>query len=794
MKFSEKWLREYVDPPKTTQELGAQLTQAGLEVESIEPVASSFNEVVVGLVLSVEKHPDAEKLSVCRVDVGQETPLQIVCGAKNVAPQMKVPTALIGAQVGTLKIQKTKLRGIESCGMLCSAKELGLADTSEGILPLPSEAPVGESVSAYLKLDDMSIELELTPNRGDCLSLLGIAREVALLNEMDFSFPSILKHSPTLEEKKKIHLEAKKPCPFYSARILRGVNLNKSSPLWLQEKLRRSGIRSIDPVVDVTQYVMLELGQPLHAFDLDCLQGDVSVRFAKPGESLTLLDERDIKLRKEDLVIADDKGPLALAGIMGGHHSGVTEKTKNILLESAYFSPESLALSARHFGLYTESSRRFERSVDFKLQEKALERATELLLELFPEASVGPVMVVEAQEEMPESPTFLVRHSRIERVLGYEISKEKITNIFHRLGMKVVNEEEGWRVTPPSYRRDISAEIDAVEEVGRVLGYDSIPYGKSQLLSPALHMLERKISQKEIQHLLLDREYFEIITYSFVDPQLQETLFPSVQALALKNPIAQTLSAMRVSLWPGLLQAALYNLNRQQSRLRFFEYGLCFRKEGEEVIQVPQWGGFITGDCYGEQWSEKKRPVDFYDIKSDVEALLQLTRRPLWHYEFKPTTHPALHPGVGADIFYKGKQVGSLGALHPAMGRALDFPGSCFLFELDAQLFEDAELLKFATLSKYPLIRRDLALLVPDSLPAARILEVIREETVDWLLDLFLFDVYRGASIGEGQKSIGVGLLLQHPERTLKDEEINHCMNKVRSILQEKTGAILREF
>jgi phenylalanyl-tRNA synthetase beta chain len=793
MKFSEAWLRQHVQPLLDTAQLAEQITGAGLEVDSIEPVAADFSGIVVGEVLSVEKHPNAEKLSICRVNVGQAEPLQIVCGARNVVAGMKVPAALIGAVIGEdFRIKQSKLRGEESFGMLCSAKELGLAEASEGLLPLPDDAPVGEDVRRYLQLDDQMIELELTPNRGDCLSIKGIAREVAVLNNISYTDVVVPSNPVILDEKISVQHTAKAACPHYAVRIIRGLATDATTPLWLQERLRRSGIRSINPVVDITNYVMLELGQPLHAFDLEKIQGGLCVRQANANESLTLLDETTITLTNDDLVIADQQQALALAGVMGGAFSAVSTDTQHIVLESAYFKAEPLALTARRFGLYSDSSRRYERNVDFQLQITALERATELLLAMVG-GQAGPIVECTSEEHLPQLQQITLRHARIERVLGYQVAPEDVTRILQQLGMVVKQEGQQWQVTPPSYRLDIALEIDCIEEVGRVLGYDKIPYGRVTSLQQLRQQSESTISMSRIQQVLLDRDYYEAITYSFVDPAIQQQVAPHYEAILLQNPISQTMSAMRTSLWPGLIQAALYNVNRQQERVRLFEHGLCFTKAAKDLVQEPYISGLILGAMQPEQWTESQRDVDFYDIKNDVEALLQLTGRSLDAYEWRPTQHPALHPGLGADIVYKDQVVGHVGLLHPKVAQELDIKSNLWLFELKRQLIEHADIPKFATLSKYPAIRRDIALVVAKDVSSAAILSAIKKVGGQLLVDLTLFDVYHGDRLPAGQKSIAIGLLLQHPERTLQDAEVSDFMDKIINTLKTTLGAVLRE-
>ncbi len=793
MKFSETWLREHINPALDTNALAEQMTQAGLQVDSVQAVAADFSNILVGQVLSVERHPDADKLSVCKVTVGDEEPLQIVCGASNVRPEMKVPTAIVGAKIGKdFKIKKSKLRGVQSCGMLCSATELGLAETANGIYELPQDAPVGQDVREYLQLDDTMIDVELTPNRGDCLSIVGLARDVAVLNNLEYQPPIIRSIPASIDDKPSIQLHAPEHCARYVGRIIRGICLDATTPLWLQERLRRSGIRSIDPVVDVTNYVMLELGQPMHAFDLKMIDKGIHVRLAAQKETLTLLDDTELTLSSEDLVIADDKKALALAGVMGGLHSGVNSDTQDILLESAYFAAEPLALTARRYGLHTDSSHRYERGVDFSLQAKAMERATELLLDIVG-GQAGSVTETLEPDALPSLPNINVRHSRIERVLGYEVETANVVRILQQLGMKVAEEAPQWSVIPPSYRYDIRLEVDCVEEVGRVIGYDQIPYGQGLLDAQLKPVPEENIAHSSIRQLLVDRDYMEAITYSFVNNAIQQVIAPDVTAIQLLNPISQDMSVMRTSMWPGLIQAMLYNLNRQQSRIRLFELGLCFSQTKEGIQQVPNIGGLCLGPKLDEQWASKASPVDFYDIKSDVQALLVMTGFAQSQFQWQATKHTALHPGQGADVLKEGKIIGHVGALHPAIKQKLGIKANLWLFELNLQAIDNAQLPKFATLSKYPAIRRDIAVVIDEKLTAAELELIVQQEASELLVDLTLFDVYHGENLPKGQKSIALGMLLQHSERTLQDGEVNDLMDRVVNKLQQEMGAVLRE-
>ena len=792
MKFSEKWLREWVDPPVSTEELAHQLTMAGLEVDAVEPVAGEFSKVVVGRVLKVEAHPDADKLRVCEVDVGGDEPLQIVCGAANVREGLRAPVALVGAKLpGGFRIKKSKLRGVPSHGMLCSASELGLAEQSDGLMELPDDAPVGADLRDYLDLDDVTIELGLTPNRGDCLSIAGVAREVGVLNRLPVAGPEIPPQANAIKDTLAVHLEAPEDCPRYVGRIIRGIDPAATTPLWLQEKLRRCGLRSLGPVVDVTNYVLLELGQPMHAFDLARITGGIHVRHATEGEKLTLLDGQEVTLTEGTLVIADERAPLALAGIMGGAESAVGDATTDIFLESAWFSPLAIAGRARSYGLHTDSSHRFERGVDPELQLQALERATFLLLEIVG-GQAGPVIEQVVSEHLPPRTPVRLREARIERVLGTAIPADEVVDTLSRLGMRVEAGEGNWQVTPPSFRFDIAIEVDLIEEVGRIHGYDNLPE-----TTPAVHLRmpqrpEAQVSLARIRERLVDLGYAEAITYSFVDPDLQKRLDPDHPAIELANPIASDMGVMRTSLWPGLLQAAQYNLNRQQNRLCLFECGLRFIRQEPEIKQEMMVSGVLSGSVAPQQWGIPPRNVDFFDAKGHVEALLDLTGR-REDFTFKADSHPALHPGQSAAIVDRdGRTVGRVGALHPAQAAALGLSQTVYLFELEADILQKGRVPAYRPLSKYPSIRRDIALVVDADVPAGQVLETIREAGAEHLTDIQLFDMYTGEGIDLGRKSLALGLTLQDLSRTLKDTEVEAEVDRILDVLNKKLGATLR--
>ncbi len=795
MKFSEKWLRSWVNPALDQVALAEQLSMAGLEVDDVTPVAEAFSKVVVGEVTKCWQHPDADKLQVTEVNIGEDEPATIVCGAPNCRLGLKVAVATIGAVLpGDFKIKKAKLRGQPSHGMLCSSSELGLNDDHDGIIELPQDAPVGMDYREYLELNDVTFDVDLTPNRADCLGLRGIAREVGVLNRLAVTEPEIAPVAAAHQEERAIVLDAPEACPRYLGRILHNVNVKAVSPLWLTERLRRSGIRSIDPVVDVTNYVLIELGHPMHAFDNEKLSGAVHVRMANADEKLTLLDGNEVTLQDDVLVIADEEKPLAMAGIFGGEGSGVTEESTSIFLESAFFAPDAIAGRARRFGLHTDASHRYERGVDPELQRTAMERATQLILDICG-GEAGPIVEAKEDRFIPQAQQVTLRQERLNKVLGIALDANEVTEILERLGFGVSFTDGIWQVTVPTFRFDISIEEDLIEEVARIYGYHRI-----QAAAPAaqLRMVPRKeaqVSTTKLKRLLIDRGYQEAITYSFVDPKHQALLFNEAAALTLPFPISVEMSSMRVSLWPGLLGAVAHNQKRQQQSLAFCETGLRFvPDESAEngVRQEPMIGGVRAGKAFAEHWQEGERAVDFYDVKGDVEALLALTGE-AESYTFVADSHPALHPGQSAAIFKNGKCVGYVGAVHPQFEKKLGLNGRTYVFELELAAIQQRALPQASPVSKYPSIRRDLAIVVPTQLAAGEVLKAIENIGVNHLVGLNLFDVYEGSGVADGYRSLALSLTLQHPERTLEDQEINTAVKAVVDMLTNEFGATLRE-
>ncbi|MBY5925784.1 MULTISPECIES: phenylalanine--tRNA ligase subunit beta [unclassified Halomonas] len=792
MKVSEQWLREWVSPQLSTQGLADQITMAGLEVDAVEPVAASFSDVVVAQVTDKVQHPDADKLNVCQVDDGSGEPVQVVCGAPNVAVGQRIPFARVGAVLpGDFKIKKAKLRGVESRGMICSASELGLEEgTSEGILVLPEDAPVGTALREYLALDDHTIEVDLTPNRGDCLSVQGLAREVGVLNRLGLTEPTIDPVAARHDETFPVRVEDAQRCPRYIGRLIKGVDISRPTPMWMIERLRRSGVRAIDPAVDVTNYVMLELGQPLHAFDRANLEGAVVVRLARQGEELVLLDGQTVSLDPSTLIIADDKGPLALAGVMGGEHSGVGAETRDIFLEGAFFTPLAVAGQARSYGLHTDASHRFERGVDPELTRRAVERATALLIEICG-GEPGPLNEQADDAHLPGQRDVTLRAERLAKALSKRLDDAEVSEILERLGMAVDAHDRGWTVKVPSWRFDITIEEDLIEEVARIHGYNRLPVRRPAVRLGLKADHEAQSPLGRLRRQMTARGYQEAITYSFVAPELQRTLLPEAVSPVLANPISADLSVMRASLFPGLVRALEHNLNRQQTRVRLFESGLVFRGELDDLEQVPMLGAVVCGSRLPEGWTGGRDKVDFFDLKGDLESLLEVSGdADAWRFE--PGEHPSLHPGQCARILHRGEEAGWIGTLHPAVKGKLGLKTDAVLFEVRLDALSQGRIPAFAPLSRYPEVRRDLAFVIDEDQPVQALLDRVRAEAGEWLTDLALFDVYQGKGVAEGRKSVALGLTWQHPSRTLNDEEINQLVDAIVATARQGVDAELR--
>jgi phenylalanyl-tRNA synthetase beta chain len=803
MKFSESWLREWVNPTLSSDELAHQITMAGLEVDGVDPVAGEFTGVIIGEVIECGPHPDADKLQVTKISLGdyssdtveQGELVDIVCGAKNCRQGLKVAVATVGAVLpGNFKIKKAKLRGVPSFGMLCSESEIGLAEDSDGIMELAQDAPVGTCVREYLDLNDVTIDVDLTANRGDCLGIKGLAREVGVLNSQSVVEVEIKSVAPTIDDIREITIEEGEACPRYLGRVIKGINLNAQTPLWMVEKLRRCGTRSIDPVVDVTNYVLLELGHPMHAFDLAKIDGGINVRFANKEEKLTLLDENEVTLKEKTLVIADESKALAIAGIFGGLNSGVTNESTDIFLESAFFAPLSIIGKARQYGLHTDASHRYERGIDPTLQTDAMERATQLLLDIVG-GQAGPIVEAKSEENIPKTKEVVLRREKLDSRIGHYIEDAQVTEILTRLGFQVDFLEDLWQVVVPAYRFDIKIEVDLIEEVARIYGYNNIPN-----VSPkaSLKMIEKKeahIDLAKLKRTLVNRDYQEAITYSFVDPKVQSIIHPNQDVMTLPHPISSEMSVMRLSLWTGLLQSVAYNQNRQQSRVRLFETGLRFvPDESAEngVRQQNMIAGVISGNQVDEHWSVEKAATDFYDVKGDVEALLSLTCD-ADAYEFSKAEISALHPGQTAKITKKGQLVGYVGALHPELERKLGLNGRTLIFELLLSEILGQKIPEACDISRFPANRRDLAVVVKEDIDAKKVLQLIEKVGGNYLIDLNLFDVYQGQGIEDGYKSLAIALVLQDTNKTLEEKDITDVIDRVVESLKTELNASLRD-
>ena len=791
MRFSEAWLRELVNPPISTQKLVEQLTMAGLEVDSVEPAAAEFSGVVVGDVLSIQAHPNADKLRICQVAVGAGEPLQIVCGASNARVGLRAPTALVGARLpGDFKIKKSRLRGETSLGMLCSEKELGLAADADGLMELPETAPVGSDIREYLALNDTILELDLTPNRADCLSVEGVAREVAVLNRIDWSVPEYSVSEISHQQALAVKIAEPQFCPRYLGRLLKGIDSSAETPMWMQERLRRSGLRSLGPLVDVTNYVLLEMGQPLHAFDAEKLTGAITVRMATANEQLHLLNDQSVQLDEQILVIADEQKPLALAGIMGGSDTAVSDSTRDVFLECAFFTPQAIMGKARRLGLHTDSSHRFERGVDPFLQQRALQRATQLILEIAG-GSAGPITEAVITDNLPQRQPVVLRKQRIQKILGVAIDDGEVQDVLQRLGMTVCSEENSWSVTAPGFRFDIAIEADLIEEIGRIHGYDNLPQSTLQMRTQLGQAPEAQVPLDRCKDLLVDRGYQEAVTYSFVDQDIQQTIAPEDKFIALQNPISTELSVMRTTLWCGLLQAALKNTNRQHNRIRLFESGQRFLRRKNGIDQENMLAGLILGSLHDEQWAEQQRRVDFFDLKGDVQALLALSGGKV---KFRAARHVALHPGQSAEIISaEGSPLGWLGMLHPNLEKRLGFDSPVFLFELAQEGLLKKSIPQFHAPSRFPSVRRDLALIVDEVVLVEDIVSCIDACQEQAVQQVIVFDVYRGKGVAAGSKSVALGLVLQDDSHTLTESEIDAIINKVLENLFNNINAKLRD-
>lgn len=791
MKISENWLRTWVNPAIDSDTLSDQLTMLGLEVDELAPVAKPFTGVVIGEVLTVEQHPDADRLRVTTVNIGSGEPLQIVCGAPNVRAGMKAPVATIGAVLpGDFKIKKGKLRGVESQGMLCGASEIDLEDKIDGLLELPTDAPVGVNIREYLKLDDNVIDISITPNRGDCFSIRGIAREIAVINQLQMNEPEIKSVDATITDEKKVVISTD-GAPRYLGRVVKNVNVKAATPEWMEQALARSGIRTHSILVDVTNYVLMELGQPMHAFDLAKIEGTVYVRQAQPQEKLQLLNDQEVELQEDVMVIADDQKALAIAGIMGGLASSVTDDTADIFLESAFFAPLAIAGRARRFGLHTDSSQRYERGVDFELPLIAMNRASQLIQELAG-GEFGPITVAEKTDLFPKREAIELKQAQVDQLLGYQVAADFITDALTRLGCEVTVKADGeWSVVPPSHRYDMAIYQDLIEEVARIDGYDNI-----QISLPSMDVQLAKYQDRfeiaQLRQTVVTLGYQEAISFSFADAKLEKQLNPEVNPLMLANPISSDLAAMRSTLLSSLIPCVQYNLNRQQSRVRFFELGLRFDYQDansiQDLKQIPTLALIAVGSREPESWHAKPQPMDFFDFKGEVEEVLAAGRVKV---EYVRSEHSWLHPGQSAEILVDGKSIGYLGRLHPSLENELDL-STTWVAELDQAAVLQSYVSNFTELSRFPSVRRDIALLISDNINVRDIQQLIEKTGGELLDSTWLFDVYTGQGVEEGKRSLAFALLWQHPSRTLEDAEIKSGMDNIIQVLENTYQATLR--
>jgi len=787
--LSENWLREWVNPDLDAEALAHALTMAGLEVDAVTPLADGLSGVVVAEIVSAEPHPDADKLRVCSVNTGTET-VQIVCGAPNAAAGLKAPLAQPGAKLpGGIKIKKAKLRGVESQGMLCSGAELNLSEDHDGLLALAADAPVGTPIEDYLDLNDRLIEIGLTPNRADCLSIAGVARDLAVIADAEMSAPALEPVLATIDQTLPIEVTASADCPRYLGRVIHDVDVSRPTPLYMVERLRRAGIRSIDAVVDITNYVMLELGQPLHAFDLDALQGGIRVRKAHPEERITLLDGEERVLASDTLVIADHQKALAMAGIMGGEGSGISGETRHLFLEAAFFAPELMAGRARHYGLHTDASHRYERGVDPELAYQAVERATQLFIECVG-GEAGPVTDVTSSADLPQREPVTLKAASIRRMLGIDLAADQVTRIFTGLGFAIDADTDSgsWLCTAPSWRFDMGREADLLEEIARIYGYDNIPVEPIRGAASADAAAESATPQSVIKQRLVARGFNEAITFSFLSPELQKLIDPEIEPVALKNPISNDLAVMRTSLIPGLLSAAAHNINRQQTRVRLFETGLRFMP-GDSLEQTPTLGLLLCGRRMLEGWASNAESVDFFDMKGEIEAVLQVADQTV---TFRAAVRPGLHDGQTAEILLGEEVVGVMGRLHPSTAKILNLPEQTLVAELELASVVGRALPDYEEISKFPEVRRDIAVIVNRETPSAAVLDTASSSAGAALADARIFDVYEGDGVAENEKSLAIGLTFRDQSRTLTDEEINESLSQVIESLEQKLGATLR--
>ncbi len=792
MKVSVNWLKELVDVRLSVDELAHTLTMAGLEVEEIAPVAAAFNNIVVAEVKTTAPHPNADKLRVCEVDAGAGALLQIVCGAPNVAAGMRVPCALVGAMLPGLEIKQAKLRGVESNGMLCSARELGLSDEHTGLLALANDAPLGQNIRTYLDLDDVYLTLKMTPNRGDCLSMLGIARDLAAITGAALTLPAIPPIASTGGSCRTVTISAKGACGRYLGRVISDVNAGATTPDWMKRRLERAGFRSIAPLIDITNYVNLERGQPMHAFDQEKLKGNIDVRFARAGETMSLLNEQHVSLQPDMLLVTDERGPVAMAGVMGGLESMVTAATTSIFLESAYFAPDVIQGKTRKLGINSDAAYRFERGVDPEGARNAIEYATALVLKICGTADTGTGPITEAVGELPVRGAVNVRSSHVERLIGMSIAATEMIAILKRLRCTVVEAGEVFSVTPPSYRFDLKIEEDFVEEIARINGYEKVPVRPPNSSIPMLRVPEGSRSRASMRHAMVDRGYQEVINYSFTPPGWELDFASNATPIRVANPISSEMSVMRTNLIGGLIAALKHNLNHGEARLKLFELGRCFLQDAPNLSAQPEiLGGLVYGARFPEQWGEggqKGVPSDFYSVKGDIEVLLHGVE-----LRFETTSHAALHPGRCASIAIDGAKVGVLGELHPQWQQKYDLPHATIIFELDVASLKDFKAPWYRPISRMQIVRRDLAVLVDDMVEIQALLDAVKGAKLPFVIEFSPFDLYRGQNVVAGKKSVAFRILMQDTDRTLVDSEADKKVSEILEVLSKEFGATLRK-
>lgn len=788
MKISENWLREWVNPKIDQETLSEQLTMLGLEVDDVSPASGEFSKVIVAEIISADKHPDADKLKVCQVKINETETKQIVCGAPNARVGLNAPLALIGAKLpGGFKIKKSKLRGVESHGMLCSQVELGLSDDHSGLMELPTDANIGESIFDYLNLNDSIIDIDLTPNRADCFCIKGVARDIACLNQNDMDFDPVSEVKSEIPDTMKVSISAKEECPKYLSRIVKGVDITKSTPLWMIEKLRRSGIRSINPAVDVTNYVMLELGQPMHAFDHNQINGSIHVQMANQGEKLTLLDGKEIELGESYLMISDEKDHLALAGIMGGLNSGVTDETTDLVLEAAYFNPANIMGKTRDLGVFTESALRFERGVDFKLQTDAMHRATELIIEICG-GQAGPINEVVSETDLPKLNSILLTKDKVNRVLGFEVENSEITRIFNSLGLESTFETDQWRVNPASHRFDIAIAEDLIEEIVRMVGYDKMPADFLNSEDHIVPIIENNVPTDELKIKLNNLGYNEVINYSFISEKDLKNVDQRDEGISLKNPLTEEFAVMRTSLLPGMLKTINYNLRRQNSRLKLYETGNVFKKE-KTIIESDKLIAIWAGERHPESWSAPKELVDYFDLKGDLEKLLFHHSKSI---EFSESNHKFLHPGRQANVIINEINVGWIGQIHPQIAKIFSIKKDVYATELFIENVNNCELPLFEPISKFPSVRRDLAVVLPNEISYTVLENLIRDKVGNTCKEVIIFDEYKGDNLEANSRSLAIGIILQNKNATFEDKDVDKIISEVVSSIASKLGAEIR--